>query len=338
MHGLKFGITRLLRLLPLLLAGLAPGWARGQGTFTGSAEIIPAQVERMYVKGMDFLVRTQTPDGSWPDEQMNAKPAITALAVVSLLAHGDDPNFGPYKTTVARGLDFILKQQNATTGYIGPTMYNHGFSTLALAESYGAVDDPRLGPALRRAVQLILAAQQASNAKAWRYSPESNDADTTVSGAEMVALMATRNAGVPVPEKSIQDGLHFYFSVQTPDGGIGYVSATAPNATRTAIGCLVMALAKDKNSPAFQSAFQFLKNARQDREQYPAYFRYYASQAYFQASPELWDAWNHDNINTLRATQAADGSWDGPVGLTFNTAGSLLSLALNYRYLPIYER
>jgi len=30
---------------------------------------------------------------------------------------------------------------------------------------------------------------------AWRYSPESKDADTTVSGAQMVALFAARNAG-----------------------------------------------------------------------------------------------------------------------------------------------
>jgi hypothetical protein len=327
------------RILLMLLAGLAPVWARGQGTtFTGSAEIVSAQVERMYVRGMEFLVRTQAPDGSWPDEQINGKPAVTALAVVSLLAHGDDPNFGPYKTAIGRGLDYLLKQQDAKTGYIGPTMYNHGFSTLALAESYGAVEDPRLGPALRRAVQLILNAQQASVSKAWRYSPEATDADTTVSGAQMVALMAARNAGIPVPEKSIQDGLHFYFSCQTADGGIGYINAQAPNATRTAIGCLVMALAKQKNSLPFQSAFQFLKNTPQEHEQYPAYFRYYASQAYFQASPEAWDKWNHDNINTLRASQSADGGWDGPVGPTFNTAGSLLSLALNYRYLPIYER
>ena len=153
----------------------------------------------------------------------------------------------------------------------------------------------------------------------------------------MVALMAARNAGVPVPEKSIQDGLHFYFSCQTADGGIGYVAPQAPNATRTAIGCLVMALAKDKNSTAFQSAFKFLKGAGNDM-QYPAYFRYYASQAYFHASPEMWNTWNHDNIKTLRAGQTAEGNWDGMFGTTFNTAGSLLSLALNYRYLPIYER
>ncbi len=79
-------------------------------------------------------------------------------------------------------------------------MYNHGFSTLALAEAYGAVDDPRLGPALQKAVRLIVSAQEANSLHAWRYSPDAKDADTTVSGAQMVALFAARNAGIPVPE------------------------------------------------------------------------------------------------------------------------------------------
>ncbi len=320
----------------LALACLAPVGARAQTLYTGSADLLPLQVDRMYIKGMDYLVRTQSADGGWADAS-GGPAAICGLAVVSLLAHGDDPNYGPYTVTIHRGLDYLLKHQDQKTGYIGPSMYNHGFATLALAESYGAVNDDRLGPALQKAVRLILTSQEGNGSKAWRYSPESRDADTTVSGAEMVALMASRNAGIPVPEKNIQDGLHFYFSCQTPDGGIGYVSAQGPNGTRTAIGILVMALAKDKNSTAFQAAFQFLRNAGNDM-QYPAYFRYYASQAFFHASPDMWNNWNHDNINTLRSSQNSDGSWDGMLGSTFNTAGSLLSLALNYRYLPIYER
>lgn len=321
----------------LALACLAPAGVRARQVFTGSADILPDQVDRMYLKGLDYLAHTQSPNGTWPDAQVGTQPAVTGLAVVCLLAHGDDPNFGPYSQTVHRALDFLLKQQDQKTGYIGPTMYNHGFATLALAESYGDVNDDRLGPALQKAVRLILTSQQANSSKAWRYSPESRDADTTVSGAQMVALMAARNAGVPVPEKNIQDGLRFYFSCQAGDGGIGYVSPQGPNATRTAIGCVVMALAREKNSTAFKSAFQFLKNAGNDM-QYPAYFRYYASQAFFHASPEAWNTWNHDNIKALRASQTSDGSWEGMFGPAFNTAGSLLSLALNYRYLPIYER
>jgi hypothetical protein len=310
--------------------------ARAQQTFNGSAEIVPQQVDRIYLKGLAWLARNQSAEGDWPDAGAG-EPAITGLAIVSLLAHGDDPNFGPYNLAVHRGLDYILKHQDEKTGYIGPSMYNHGFATLALAESYGTVDDPRLGPALKRAVGLILTAQSVNNSKAWRYMPESTDADTTVSGANMVALLAARNAGVPVPQKNIQQGLQFYYSCQTPDGGVGYVSAQGPNATRTAIACLVMALAKEKKSTPFRAAFQFLKSTPADMS-YPGYFRYYASQAFFHGSPELWETWNHENIKTLAATQLPDGSWEGQFGSTFNTATSLLSLALNYRYLPIYER
>jgi hypothetical protein len=33
-----------------------------------------------------------------------------------------------------------------------------------------------------------------------------------------------------------------------------------------------------------------------------------------------------------------EGGWNGNYGTTFSTSSALLSLALNYRYLPIYER
>ncbi|HZM05652.1 MAG TPA: prenyltransferase/squalene oxidase repeat-containing protein [Candidatus Saccharimonadales bacterium] len=321
----------------LLAAALGPISLPAQQLYTGSASLVAEEVDHMYVKAMQFLVRTQGPQGNWPDQPIQTQAALTGLAVLSLLAHGDDPNFGPYSTTIHRGLDFILKTADPATGYIGPTMYNHGFATLALAESYGAVEDARLGPALQKAVKVIITAQEQNNFHAWRYSPAAKDADTTVSGAQMVALLAARNAGMPVPEQAIQDGLKFFLTCQMPNGGIGYISPVGPNATRTAIACVVFALAKQKNSEHFAAAFAFLKQAPPDT-QYPPYFLYYVSQAYFHGSPELWQSWNRENIKSLRAIQAPEGNWDGQFGTTFSTAGSLLSLALNYRYLPIYER
>lgn len=319
--------------LTFALAAAAPA----QQLYTGSATLVAGEVDKMYVHGLQYLARTQTAEGNWPDEPSGYEPALTSFAIISLLAHGDDPNFGPYSATIRHGLDFILKHADSNTGYIGTSMYNHGFSTLALAEAYGAVDDPRLGPALQKAVRVIVFAQEENSLHAWRYSPDSKDADTTVSGAQMVALFAARNAGIPVPETTIQNGLKFFLSCQTADGGIGYVSPIGPNATRTAIGCVVLALAKSKDSSAFKDAFSFLRTTNPDA-QYPHYYLYYVSQAYFHGSPELWQSWNLRNITTLRQTQNQEGNWDGQLGTTFATAGSLLSLALNYRYLPIYER
>jgi hypothetical protein len=316
--------------------------ASAQDIFEGSTENVPPEVERMYVKGLQFLTQAQSADGSFTDPQYGKYPAVVGLAVLSMLAHGDDPNSGPYSVPIKRGLNYILSQQNATTGYIGEgsgaTMYNHGFATLALAEAYGVVNDERLGPALEKAVKMILESQAQNPLGAWRYSPQAKDADTTVSGAQMVALLAARNAGIGIPQEAIDKGLTYYKQMQSGDGGVGYTGPGASNMPRTAIGALVFILSKQKDTPQCKAMMDFLKKSTLNETQYYFYYLYYAAQANFQASQEGWNEWNRLNINTLRGMQKTDGSWDGSQGTTFSTAAGLLSLALNYRYLPIYER
>ncbi len=325
------------RVVLVIFAFIFCATINAQELFVEKSDSTAREVERMYTKGLQYLIRMQSADGNFGDMPYGAEPAVVGLSVISMLAHGDDPNFGPYTQPIHKGLNFILKQQDAKTGYIGRSMYNHGFATLALAEAYGTVDDNRLGPALLKAVQLIVGSQNKNPFHAWRYSPDSTDADTTVSGAQMVALFAARNAGIPVPEEAIQQGVKFFVSCQTPEGGFGYTAGTGPNGARTAIGCLVMALAKEKDTKPFKAAFDFLQKAPPETS-YHHYYLYYAAQAFFQASPTAWKEWNRKNIKTLAAAQNPDGAWEGQFGPTFSTAASLLSLALNYRYLPIYER
>ncbi len=319
----------------LLLLAESTGIA--QELFIEKNDSSAREVERMYLRGMQYLVKAQTPDGNFSDAPYGSEPGVVGLAVISMLAHGDDPNLGPYAQPIKRGLNFILKQQNPKTGYIGRSMYNHGFATLALAESYGMVDDARLGPALQKAIQLITGSQEKNPAQAWRYSPESTDADTTVSGAQMVALFAARNAGLAVSEEAIQKGIKYFLSCQTPEGGYGYTSNNGPNAARTAIAVLVFALAKEKDREYFKSSFNYLEKAPPENS-YQHYYLYYGAQAFFHHSPAQWQTWNKKNIRSLAAGQSPDGAWEGQFGSTFTTSASLLSLALNYRYLPIYER
>ena len=67
---------------------------------------------------------------------------------MAFLAHGEAPNHGPYAQNIRRGIGFIHENQNETIGYIGSSMYNHGFATLALAEAYGVLREDKLAPAL----------------------------------------------------------------------------------------------------------------------------------------------------------------------------------------------
>lgn len=300
-------------------------------------ETVPAQAELIYEKGMQYLSRNQNDKGCWNDS-VGSEPAVVGLCVASFLAHGEDPKNGPYAKTIRSGLDYIIAQQKEN-GYIGSSMYNHAFATKALAESYGMVDNPKIAPALKKAVDLILSSQKRNRLGGWRYTPDSRDADTTVTGCQMVALYAARNAGIAIPEESLRKGLTYMVNNRSNDGSYGYTSAAGGKPTLTAIGVLCLTLAKDTDSKGFKSSVDFLKKNLDYRDRfYPYYYEYYMSQALFHADEAAWREWNARTIRYFATIQSADGSFPGTQGPSFSTAGALLSLALNYRYLPIYEK
>jgi hypothetical protein len=304
------------------------------------AQVSPT-VERVYSLGLRFLSANQRDDGTFSD-QYGTEAATSALSAMAYLAHGEDPNAGPFAQNIRKHLDYVLGKAGKN-GCIGSSMYNHAFSTLALAEAYGIVRDDRLGPALESAVQLILASQAQNPLKAWRYSPNSKDADSTVSGACFVALIAARNSGLHVPESAIKDALEFYAQCQVPsDGTIGYLPKSTPHGpSTTAIGVAAFAYAREKGSPVFVRAMAALKDILANSSHagnHMHYFEYYASQALFQGDFDSWEDWNIKRVDQLLKMQNPDGSFEGNLGPSLSTAFGLLSIALNYRYLPIYER
>ena len=112
------------------------------------------------------------------------------------------------------------------------SMYHHGFAMLALAEAYGAVDERNLWPdgkgtrsigqALELAVRAAITSQKKNSLGAWRYSPDTNDADTSVSGAVLVGLLAARNAGIEVPDEAIDKAISFYMQMTVAFGQVAY--------------------------------------------------------------------------------------------------------------------
>ncbi|MBT8037601.1 MAG: squalene--hopene cyclase [Verrucomicrobiae bacterium] len=322
-----------------ITSAIMPATTQAQSLPRRQNDTIPAQVESIYTRGLRYLSNTQDAEGGWGGGS-GGRPGVVGLCTLAFLAHGADPNHGPYAPQIKKSISLILKKQaEGEDGYMGPQMYDHGFATLALAECYGMVDDPRIAPALKKAVDLILKAQKNNPRHGWRYSPTTRSSDTTVSGCQIVALLAARNAGIPVPDTAIQKGLAYMKSCRSSSGSYGYTSKGSGRLTLTAIGSLCYSLAKKKDEAGYAKSTDFLKkNIRNQDGTYPFYFRYYMSQALFQANEELWQAWNKDNIRLLSAVQLPDGSFAGNHGNAYSTAGALLSLALNYRFLPIYEK
>lgn len=324
--------------ITLLLASAAS--ARAQGILDRRDDNIPPQVDIIYNRGLTYLAKSQSADGSWNDGSGD-EPGVVGLCVASFLAHGTDPNNGEYAQVIKRGIDYIISKQNKVkdNGYIGTSMYTHAFATKALAESYGVVNNPKIGEALKKAVELILNAQKRNPTNGWRYTPDAKDADTTVSGSQIVSLFAARNAGFPVPDDAIRKALAYMASCRGSDGSYGYTSSMGGKPTLTAIGLLCQALNKEKDTKGFKASLEYLKTKLDYRDQsYPYYYEYYMSQALFHADEAVWKDWNTRNMRYLGTIQSADGSFPGNHGSAFSTAGALLSLALNYRYLPIYEK
>ncbi len=332
-----FRVTKFCFLFGLILLGLVSP-ALAQDPLGRRNDPVPVLVEVIYEKGMKYLADSQNAEGVWNDS-VGAGPGVVGLCVAAFLAHGDDPMVGKYADNIRKGIDYIIRQQNSENGFIGSDMYNHAFATKALAESYGHVDIPAIEPALRKAVDLILNAQKRSRFGGWRYTPYSRDADTTITGCQLVTLFAARNAGLSIPGESIRKALDYLANNRAADGSYGYTSMSGGKPTLTAIGLLCQSLAKEPDSKEQQASLEFLKNHLDYRDRYyPYYFEYYMSQALFHADDAAWRAWNERNIRYLAAIQGADGSFSGNQGPSFNTAGALLSLALNFRYLPIYEK
>ena len=311
---------------------------------------MPRDVRELYDRGLQYLAASQTNDGDWADGQRG--PGCTGLALMVFLASGEDPNYGLYSTQVRRAVRSIIRAQEPGTGYLGPSMYHHGFATLALAEAYGAVDErnlwpdnkgPRsIGQALELAVRAAVTAQKKNPASAWRYSPDAVDADTSVSGSVLVGLLAARNAGIEVPDDAINKAIAYYRSMTSSNGSVGYsggMGGFGESTARSSIATLVYALARRKDLKEYKAALEHIsEQLGQSTNHYPEYTRYYQAQALFQGDVAAWEKWNKNLVRQLKQAQRPDGSIPGQFGASLGTSMSLLALALNYRFLPIYER
>ncbi len=212
-------------------------WRRRSPPSSRQGEVVPRDVREIYDRGLHFLVASQQDSGDWTGGGEQG-PGVTGMALMVLLASGEDPNFGLYSNNVRRALRSMISQQDATTGILGSSMYHHGFGMLALAEAYGTVDDRNLwnagekkgrsiGAALELAVRAAVTSQKKNQFGGWRYSPDSHDADTSVSGAVLVGLLAARNAGIEVSDEAIDRAIKFYIQMTSESGHVAYAGVGA---------------------------------------------------------------------------------------------------------------
>jgi hypothetical protein len=366
--------------LPLLsFSGAQPPANKAPATTVNEMEIV-RRVNAATDRALDYLEKKQVKEGPAAGAWRADNNAINALAILAFLSRGHVPGRGKYGDTVEGNVvkpgvltlakKFILSTSSKVPGrqgYLaigGGRMYEHGLTTLALAEMYGMDPDPELEEKLRLAVTLILRSQGRQPLPVrpgekprffggWNYEPTAVNGDLSVSVMQIVALRAASNAEIPVPEEAIQRAIAYVRHKANPGGpGYGYAGPGAGTVQTSAAGVLSLQLLGAYNDPQIPKTLDWLAASvrptwKGSGASYFYYFHYYAMQAFYQHGGKQWNEWHPGVRETLLANQNKDGSWDAPDGAevgvdpatkTYSTALATLVLNIYQHFLPAYQR
>lgn len=333
--------------------------------------------DQMVEKGLEWLKRNQAADGHWEAQGAQYPTTMTAIAGMALLMEGSTLREGKYSDNLVKAVNWFLvrSQPNGLLGNpSNPTeasryIYGHGFGLMFLASVYGEEDDEdrrkKLEQVLKRAVDFTCKAQ--TDKGGWGYvsaleGGNFDEGSTTIT--QLQALRAARNAGIPVPKKTIDNSVEYLRKCTTPRGGIIYnlssggIAASGqerPPITAAAVACAFSS--GQYNDEYAKKWIQYCKENipyAKGRLSHDEYQSYYFAQAiyvlgddrYGQMFPKVakadwltWSAYREAMYEYLKGQQAADGSWSGGyIGPVFSTATNLTILQLEKGILPIYHR
>ncbi|MCG3149057.1 MAG: hypothetical protein PCFJNLEI_02514 [Verrucomicrobiae bacterium] len=282
-------------------------------------------------RGLAWLASQQRADGSW-----STNVALNSLPVLAFLSAGR-----PLDAQLERAVSHIIAQQTPAGAFTngGAMMFGQGITTFMLAEVAGmSREGAKLTAHLNKAVRFILTAQAVEkgdiHAGGWRYFPDSKDSDLAVTIWQVVALRAAQNAGIRVPQESLDRAGHYVNRCRRPDGGFAYQPGGQPNAGRTAAGIIALRMCGQFDSPAIERGQDWLKEHPLKWDSpYPYHSAFFCAQARLAFDPAV-----------LTAHQLPDGSWPAPpnsidetdAGPLYRTAMAILALTARDHFLPVF--
>lgn len=315
----------------------------------------PAEVDRALSRGIRYLAAQQQPSGAWRSLH-GESAAMTSLALMAFMANGHVPGEGPHGKNMERGIRWVIDRQHASgifsTNQTHGPMYEHGICTLMLAEVAGMVDDPlasRVRTSLTAGVKLILQSQAVPKAQqhfgGWRYNPASNDSDLSATGWQLLALRAAKDVGCDVPVASIDAAVDYVKRCAGRSGGFSYQPGDGVTPTRTGTGILCLEVCGDHRAPQTMAAAEYLRHRTpRYNEGWYFYGAYYSSIGMFKVGGNYWTETRDAVTTSLLQVQAGDGAWTGihsneeSFGAVYCTSLAMLALAVEYQFLPIYQR
>lgn len=324
------------------------------------------QTEEAVMRALRWLKKNQSQDGSWP----NVRPAMTAMALLTYLAHGETPASEEFGYTVESAIRFLVQSQGADGGFNGRDGhdYTHPIVAYALCEAYAMTKVPMIKYAAEKALVRVVQGQHPSGG--WDYNlGQTERDDTSYMGWCAQALKAGFLAKIDVPgledakKKAIKGFQKNYGKGSDYSGGFGY---TGPDANHglTGVGVLCMQLLGAAKSPEVTGGLATLEKSTviwgEGGVHNSNYYWYYITQAKFHAGGDVWNRWNKmfspvlvKNQTVLPKEQSGYvdhtgaprdiGMWEMPKniaghsdGVVMDTCLAALQLQVYYRYLPTF--
>ena len=325
-----------------------------------------AESERAVSAGLKWLKKIQQSDGSWsfgapgegaqPGGMGSTDMGSTSLALLCFLGAGHThKSHGVYQDVVADGLKYLMdsartdrKSADMRGDYQGNSgMYVQGLATICLCEAHALEpSDARLKKLARKAIGFIENTQDKKGG-GWRYEP-GQPGDTSVVGWQMMAMQSAKTGDISVSRQTGRRVEKFLDSVQTNNGErYAYLPGQGATPSMTSVGLLCrMYIGWRHDHSSLRAGVAYLSAMGPHRED--LYYNYYATQVIHHWGGKEWRKWNSVMRNQLVSRQitegAAAGSWNPegphsrPGGQIYQTALSLLTLEIYYRYLPIYRQ
>ncbi|MEI6147990.1 MAG: prenyltransferase/squalene oxidase repeat-containing protein [bacterium] len=344
----------LVPLRPLAPTGLPPGFI---GRTDGERERIlketpeSERTEKGVAGALKWLHDHQLENGSWAGQD---PVAMTGLALLAYLAHGETPGTGRYSETVTKGLKYLLATQDARGAY-AQNVYAHAIATYAMAEACTLTRIGELRASMEKAVQVIIQGQQDAGGFDYQYSKGARF-DTSVSGWQIQALKAAALADPAQPSldaalaKSVlflqreafaRDGSGFVY-----EGKNGIPSASGAKWTMTGVGTLGLQILGKPHAAQARLGLKALRDVTFDwlpGTKPGVYGYYYVTQAKFQQENRAaWQEWNLQMVRALLKNQHTDGHWENgdydQGSHVYTTTLCALMLEVYYRYLPTFEK
>ncbi|MCE9614594.1 MAG: terpene cyclase/mutase family protein [Lentisphaerae bacterium] len=335
--------------------------------------------EAAVLLALRWLKQHQEPNGSWrtgsgggPDQFGGAAPAMTGLALLAFLAHGERPDSAEFGATVERALKWLLANQTTGGAFLGADAhdYSQPIAAYALSEAATLTKIPMVCDAARRAVLRIVQGQNPDGGL-WNYNfdprrdlradaGQAERNDLSFSAWCLQALKAARIAELAVP--GLDDALRRGAlgvkrnGMAAEDGTwvFGYTRGQGPFEI-TSAGVLCLQLLEGGRTRDVQQALRWLERATcrwaRPWADNAVYHWYYITQAKFHAGGAEWNAWNRVFARELTGSQVVErqapgaaaepdvdvGYWNSPNGKSYCDS-RVYNTALCTLMLEVYYR